>query len=104
MRKQCAPGSFFSAHALEPGNKATLIHATVLSATGVTTLTLQCGNDNRLQCPVQNLVISSVLYELSDACTCTTYWHQKSNLLTSKSKFLLGKLFALISTAIMLHI
>ena len=24
MRKQCVPGSFFSAHAQEPGNKATL--------------------------------------------------------------------------------
>ena len=23
MRKQCVPGSFFSAHALEPGNEAT---------------------------------------------------------------------------------
>ena len=24
IRKQCAPGSFFSAHALEPGNKTNL--------------------------------------------------------------------------------
>ena len=42
---------------------------------GNSSLTLQCGNDNHLQSPVQNLVISSVLYELSDAYTCTIFWH-----------------------------
>ena len=25
MRKQCVPGFFFSAHALEPGNEASLV-------------------------------------------------------------------------------
>ena len=39
--------------------------------------TLQRGNNNHLQSLVQNLMISSVLCELSHACTCTTYWHKK---------------------------
>ena len=41
MREQCVPGSFFSAHAQEPGNKATALIERqlikVLSANGVFT-------------------------------------------------------------------
>ena len=33
MRKQCVPGSFSSAHALEPGNEATLLSAQSTSST-----------------------------------------------------------------------
>ena len=36
MRKQCVPGSFLSAHALEPGNEATPSHEE--KGSGVTTL------------------------------------------------------------------